>query len=516
MTADKGATDPTTEVSSANADLDVDPVHAARFLDAIIENIPDMIFVKDAERLAFKRFNRAGERLLGVARAELLGKNDFDFFPEEQARFFQEKDRNTLVGKALVEIEEEPIETANGRRWLHTKKVPVLDENGTPIYLLGISEDITERKQEEDARRRLAALVDSSSDGILSMTMDHVITTWNNGAQALFGYTAAEAIGKPVSILLPPAQDDDLLGIVEKLKRGESVPSYEAVRRASDGRDLDVSVSTFLIHNKKGEVIGLSKIIRDITELKRAEAAATKARDEAQTANRELEAFSYSVAHDLRAPLRAIDGFSQALLEDCGDALNDEGKQHLDRVRKSAQHMAELIDALLALSRVTRSELVRATVDIGALARESLDLLQRTNPLREVEVKIQEGLLVSGDARLLGAVIENLVSNAWKFTAKRTHALIEVGSTNEAGRRAFYVRDNGAGFDMSYAAKLFGVFQRLHSAAEFDGTGVGLATVQRILRRHGGYIWAEALPNVGATFYFTLGEAAPTPDQKGS
>jgi PAS domain S-box-containing protein len=352
------------------------------FLDSIVENIPNMIFVKEAEELRFERFNRAGEELLGVKRKDLVRKNDFDFFPAEQAKTFQARDRETLANRVVVDIPEEPIQTKAGERWLHTKKVPIVDEQGVPRYLLGISEDITERR---------------------------------NAAQVL-----------------------------------------------------------------------------------------KAAKDAAENANQELESFSYSVAHDLRAPLRAIDGFSQALEEDCAGKLDHDGIEHLRRIRSSAQQMSHLIDGLLGLSRVTRSDIVREKVDLTRLAQKTGARLQEAHPDRKVELIVDEGLVSEGDARLLSAVLDNLLGNAWKFTGKCAEARVEVGKRVEAGEPAFFVRDNGAGFEQAYAHKLFGAFQRLHSATEFEGTGIGLATVQRIVRRHGGRVWAEGKVGQGSTFYFTL------------
>jgi PAS domain S-box-containing protein len=364
--------------------LDRGAADSHRFLDAIVENIPHMVFVKEAERLAFALFNRAGEELLGIPRDQLIGKNDYDFFPQEDADFFQKKDRETLSNKVLVDIPEEPLETARGTRWLHTKKVPIMDESGTPRYMLGISEDITERKAAETALRQ--------------------------------------------------------------------------------------------------------------------------AKDDAETAMRELEAFSYSVAHDLRAPLRSIDGFSQLLLEENGERLDEEGKRQIGIVRDSAQRMGQLIDALLLLSRVARSELRRDRVDLSALARHSLSVLEHLGPERQAQVTIQEGVFASGDQRLLGLLLDNLLGNAWKFTSKRADAKLEFGIDRSSGRDVYFVRDNGAGFDMKDHDKLFGAFTRLHSQYEFEGNGIGLATVQRIVARHGGSIWAEGATNQGATFFFTLAE----------
>jgi DNA-binding response OmpR family regulator len=234
--------------------------------------------------------------------------------------------------------------------------------------------------------------------------------------------------------------------------------------------------------------------------------------EELEWKNKELEAFSYSVAHDLRAPLRAVDGFSQALLEDYAGKLDDEGKRYLNYVRESAQQMGQLIDDLLSLSRVSRSDFQSESVDLTAIARDVSARISRRSPDRRVELLIQEGLETAGDARLLTIAFENLLGNAWKFTGKRAGARIEVGGNVVDGCRTYFVRDNGAGFDMAYAAKLFGVFQRLHSTAEFEGTGIGLATVQRVIRRHGGRIWAEGAVGAGATFTFTL-EGLPSPAQ---
>jgi len=229
---------------------------------------------------------------------------------------------------------------------------------------------------------------------------------------------------------------------------------------------------------------------------------------ELEAANKELDAFSYSVAHDLRAPLRSIDGFSHALLEDYASVLGNEGTQYLAHIRESAQNMTELIDALLMLSRVSRSELQHERVDLSALAGDIVSELRLAQPDRQVETVIASGLIAEGDGRLLRAALENLFANAWKFTAPRDRPRVEFAASLRDGQPTYFIRDNGAGFDMAHAKKLFGVFQRLHSEQEFEGTGIGLATVQRIIHRHGGLIWAEGEVDRGATFYFTIGKRA--------
>ena len=221
--------------------------------------------------------------------------------------------------------------------------------------------------------------------------------------------------------------------------------------------------------------------------------------------NRELESFSYSVSHDLRAPLRSIDGFSQAIVEDAGPALDEESRGHLDRIRNATRRMGQLIDDLLTLSKVTRAEMKLERVDLSDIATQIVADLKRLGPGRLVDVTIAPGLTAAGDPQLVRLAMQNLIDNAWKFTGGRPHATIDVGSTkDEECASAFYVRDNGAGYDPNFAAKLFGPFQRLHPLSEFPGTGIGLATVKRIVHRHGGHVWAEGQIDGGACFYFTL------------
>jgi len=226
--------------------------------------------------------------------------------------------------------------------------------------------------------------------------------------------------------------------------------------------------------------------------------------NELATINKELESFSYSISHDLRAPLRSIDGFSQALLEDYSGKLDPTAQEHLQRVRRAAQRMSVLIDDMLNLSRVNRGAMRREKLDLSAVANSIAADLQETEPDRRVEFVIEGGIHVVGDSRLLQAAMENLLRNSWKYTSAHSSARIEFGTSKENGKHSFFVRDDGAGFDQRYADRLFGAFQRLHSATEFPGTGIGLATVQRIIHRHGGEIWAEGAVEKGATFYFTL------------
>jgi signal transduction histidine kinase len=261
--------------------------------------------------------------------------------------------------------------------------------------------------------------------------------------------------------------------------------------------------------------------IEDVTEKRLAEGALGRLNDELEArvrqrttqleaANAEMEAFCYSVSHDLRAPLRAIDGFARELLQDYADRVDETGRHYLQRVRANSQRMAQLLDDLLQLSRLSRSEMAVGLVDVTALAHEVAAELRQREPDRRVDLRVEPGLTARGDARLLRVALENLLGNAWKFTSKKAEATVEVGRRQDDSGLAFYVRDDGAGFDPQYASKLFGAFQRLHHEREFPGTGIGLAIVQRVVHRHGGRVWAEGAVGMGATFSFTL------PDGDGS
>jgi PAS domain S-box-containing protein len=270
------------------------------------------------------------------------------------------------------------------------------------------------------------------------------------------------------------------------------------------GKEITIDLNLSPVRDETGEVAYVVAEGRDISAQKEAEASLRRYAAELSVANRELDAFAYAVSHDLRAPLRSIDGFSSALLEDCTDRLDEAGHGHLNRIRAAAGRMAALIDDLLGLSRVTRAPLQRERVDLTTLAWGIIAGLTAGDPSRAVGWSITPDLVADADPRLMRVALENLLGNAWKYTRRRPSAHIALGQRNGPDGFAYYVRDDGAGFEPAYAGKLFAPFQRLHAASEYEGTGIGLATVARIIHRHGGRVWAEGEVDQGATFYFTL------------
>ncbi len=352
-------------------------------------------------------------------------------------------------------------------------------------------------KREEEFQRFFTL----SLDMLCIASLDGYFKQLNPAFEAL-GYELAELLQRPFLDFVHPDDYGRTVAEMEKLAKGEPTIRFENRYRCKDGSYR--WLSWVAAPTPSGTV---HAVARDVTEDKKSAQALIEAKEVAEAASRELEAFSYSVSHDLRAPLRRIDGFSAALLEDCGEALQSQGQTYLARIRENIQLMAELIDDLLALSRVTRTPILRRSVDLSALAESVAAALQRTDPTRSVSFEIREGMSADGDHRLLRVALENLIGNAWKFTSKCAAARVEVGVRETNGEIVFFVSDNGVGFDMQHANKLFVPFQRLHSTRDFQGNGIGLATVQRVIHRHAGRVWAEGRTGEGATFYFTLSGA---------
>lgn len=640
-------------------------------LTAIIQSAMDAIItVDEAQRVVI--FNAAAEKMFGCTQAEATGQSLEQFIPQRfrqgHADHIHRFGHTGVSNRAMGTLgaiwglrssgEEFPVEASISQA-----------ESGSQKLFTVILRDITEHKQADQVRERLAALVESSEDAIISKDLQGTINGWNHGAEKLFGYSAAEALGKPMLMLFPQQrvnEEDDLLA---RIGHGERVEHFETVRVRKDGRNIDVSVTISPIKDSSGAIIGASKIARDITEHKRVTEALAEQSEELsrqagelarsrqgletqtlmlqsvldsiseglvaadetgkfilwnpaanrivglgaanvppeewtdhygtylpdtvtpfppeqnpllrairgeastaqmyvrnaeletgvwieasgsplkskegaaqggvvafrdvtqrradeqqirtlndkletrviertvalQAANHELEAFTYSVSHDLRAPLRHISGFSRILVEDFASSLPAEAQSHLQRIAQGAARMGTLVDELLNLARVGRQPLTLQPTPLSSIVQDVLALLEPEIAGRNIAWKIADLPFLECDPTLVRQVFQNLIHNALKYSRPRSPAVIEIGQTQNNGQLAIFVRDNGVGFSMKYADKLFGVFQRLHRAEEFEGTGVGLAIVQRIVHKHGGRVWAEAETDHGATFYFTLG-----------
>jgi len=470
-------------------------------------------------------WNPAAEKIFGYSRNEALGKSPFGLIVSETIKPQLEE-----VWKALVSNEggykktNENI-TKNNRQiiceWYNT---PLVDDTGKVIGVSSLVQDITDRirVQEELEKHRLhleelvksrteqiheqALVIDQVHDSVVSTDFNGIVKSWNKGAEKMFGYSATQAIGKNISFIYPIDQHDFLFNeILPKLKeKGELETEVEVLRK--NGERFFALLSLSIKHDLNGNPSGLIGYTIDITDRKKSEYKILRQQKALEAANKELEAFSYSVSHDLRSPLRAIDGFSAALLEDYYDLLDDNGKHYFQRIRRSAQRMADLIDDLLQLSRVGRLQIKKEPVNLSLLALDIVQKYKFENPERDVDIEIEENMNVKGDPSLLHVALDNLISNAWKYTAKTPSAKIQLYRTKLNGTFTYCIKDNGVGFDMTYVNKLFGAFQRLHTSDDFSGNGIGLATVSRIITRHGGGIWAEGDVNKGATFFFTLSE----------
>ncbi|MBS3916694.1 MAG: PAS domain S-box protein [Sulfuritalea sp.] len=400
--------------------------------------------------------------------------------------------------------------------WLSVSAVR--DDAGNITNYVAIFTDLSERVAAEQAIRaseqRYRTMFENAPEGVWIIGADERTVEVNQHLCNLLGYAREEMLGKTPTDFTD-AENTLVFEEKKRLRAVTTIRNYEIALRHRDGRNIPVYFSATNLYGEDGSLTAVLALVTDISERKTHERELQRLQEELeqrvvertralQTANRELEAFSYSVSHDLRAPLRAINGFSHALTEEYGHLLDENGKNYLARVRAGSERMGELIDNLIELSRLSRREMAIAPVNLSAIADEVAAELRDGEPSRQVEWVIAPELQASGDAVLLRVMLMNLLGNAWKYTARGVEARIEFGLSDSPGRRAFFIRDNGAGFDMAHAGKLFGAFQRLHSPAEYPGNGIGLATVARIIHRHGGEVWAEGRPGEGATFYFTL------------
>jgi PAS domain S-box-containing protein len=492
-------------------------------LQTIIENVPDYIFSKDAEgRFTMSNSAHGGTFGQNAPASIFIGKTSLEVFPEPFGRQFYEDDMQVIrSGVPMINVERLTRDAQGNPQWVWTTKIPLRDENGRITGLVGISRDITERKraEEEVARSRsmLRLVLDSIPEYVFWKDQQSIYQGCNRMFHELMGLSSPEdIIGKRDSDLVPgapvvtryAAEDQQILS-------GQMPILYYEEDLILNGQKVCRFVTKVPLVNNQDEIIGVLVIVADVTAQKRAEDEIRRLNEELEqrviertqqleAMNAELEAFAYSVSHDLRAPLRAINGFSQILLEDYGTQLDATGEEYLYRQRMATQRMGRLIDDLLQLSRVTRREIHIEQIDLSAFAEEIAAELRASSPERQVCWDIQPGVMAEGDPGLLRILLDNLLGNAWKFTSKKPSAHIAFRCEERDGKRHYSIVDDGVGFDPEYAHQLFGAFQRLHNSSDFEGTGIGLATARRIVNRHGGNIEAHGQPDQGARFTFIL------------
>ncbi len=483
--------------------------HSQAEMRAIFESISDALIFADPER-RIVRINRGATAMFGYDIEELRGHTTARLYAREEDYLDQGRRRFNRDNSDPGAPYEMRYRRRDGSEFIgETLGTPVRDAAGRLLGYLGVIRDVTERHRAAAALRSQTELtrqvLRSTREGYLLLDLEGRIRDANPAYCRLSGYEREELLRMRIQDLAADEDSPPVSGLPGELEQTRAV-QLEMVHRTRDGHRLELAASLSRLETDSGTMI--AGFFRDVSaeRARKLELEREVGRRTAQLRDviAELESFSYSVSHDLRAPLRAIDGFSELVLAEHGDELGPEARDHLARVRRATQRMGELIDALLSLSHISRSRLHQGEVCLSAIARDIATGLQDREPGRSIRWDIMPGVQARGDSRLLRTLLENLLGNACKFTRGRDPARIAFRAFSQGEETVYVVEDNGAGFDMRYAGKLFGAFQRLHSHKAFEGTGIGLATVARIVRRHGGRIWAEAEPGRGARFYFTL------------
>jgi len=492
--------------------------------EQLAAHIPQAFWITDMQRKELIYLSLAHERIYGQRFSSLQS-----VWPGWKEAVHAEDRERVLaayreMGSRGLDEQFRILQPDGAMRWVHARGFPVRDANGTVYRVVGTVEDITERVHSEEALRKSEQQVRAITANLpgavfqfrISPAGEYSFPYLSEGILDLTEIRHADAI-RDHTLLFALIEPEHLPAVIASIERARTTLepwSCEWSIRTQSGRTKWIRGRAITTRRDDGTVLG-DGILTDITVEKQAEQEIARLNQsleqrvaertrQLEATNKELEAFSYSVSHDLRAPLRGIDGFSQILLQKYAGQLDATGSDYLQRIRRASLRMAELIDDLLQLSRVSRSQIKIERVDVSRLARSILAELQEREPERKVVTEVQDGIELNADAHLLKIVLENLLGNAWKFTGKGEAARIRFGAREQDGEQVVFVEDNGAGFDMKYAHKLFGAFQRLHSAAQFEGTGIGLATVQRILNLHGGRIWADSTPGEYTSFQFVI------------
>lgn len=469
--------------------------------DLLINNSADIIGIIDRTSLKLEEVNQAFQSILGYDIEESKGTS-LEFFLSQDDRDFVKTLQTSREDRLSFEIRFYCKDRSI--KWLQWN---VVVKDGK--WFLN-ARDITLVKQVERIRNYLAAVVKQSDDAIYIQDESCSIISWNGGAEKMYGYSEAEALKMKIWSIVPPSLHGEMQDLIAQTINGDILHSIEAKRISKHGKVIDVLFSASVIIDAENGKRSVAITERDITLQKIADEQIMQLNDDLKTnviklegANKELESFSYSVSHDLRSPLRALNGYANMLEEEYGHKLDEEAQRMVASIGKNARRMGMLIDDLLEFSKMGKSAVKKRKIDMEDLVRTAIQDVGGMST-SNVDFKLNALPEAYADSALINQVWVNLISNAIKYSSKKDHPCIEVGAYSEGLEQIFYVKDNGAGFDMAFAGKLFGVFQRLHSAKEFEGTGIGLAIIHRVIDRHGGRVWADGKINEGATFYFSL------------
>jgi len=469
---------------------------------AIVETTPECVkIVAPDGTLLF--MNSPGLAMVGAPSAEsITGNSVYDLIaPEHRDKFRQFNERICQGKKGSLEFDIVGLHEA--RYHMETHAAPLRHVDGTIVHL-AITRDVTERKESESAALLLGAIVDSSDDAIISKNLDGIITSWNKSAERLFGYTAAETIGQPVTILIPIDRLQEEPNILARLKRGDRVDHFETLRRKKDGTLIDISLTISPVKDRHGHIVGASKIARDITARKQAEADQKRVEEDLRRANLDLEQFAFSASHDLQEPLRTVTIYSELLTKACGDRIDEEAQQYLTYLRSGATRMEMLVRDVFSYAQVAKFEKPSDPADAGGALAATLAALAAV--LAETGAQVTSdplpSLLVHGTH--LQQLFQNLIGNAIKYRSPGRPPVVRVAAERQNGHWIFAISDNGIGIDPAYQENIFGLFKRLHTSDEYSGTGIGLAICRRIVDRYHGRIWVESELGKGSTFSFTV------------
>ena len=470
----------------------------------LVDSVMDYAIVMLDPEGRVATWNKGARYINGYAAEEIIDQNFAVFYPQADVREGKPQSALSLAAsRGRFQDQGWRVRKDGSRFWTEVVITPIYNKEGKLSGFATISRDMSGRRK---AEQTFKDLLEAAPDAIVIIGQTGTIILVNSQAERLFGYSRDELLGNSVETLMPPSLSERHAVLREAYfaapETREMGAGLELYGLRKDGSMFPIQISLSPLETEDGTLV--SAAIRDVTERKIYERALEEKNQALEAAVKDLDAFSYSVSHDLRAPLRAIAGFNRILLKEYGPCLDATAREYLESVRDNAIQMGQLVDDLLAFSRLGRRSIAKQDISVAAIVEQVLREVRPRYEGRNIEVTVSELPRVQGDPALLKQVFINLIDNAIKYTRMREEAVIEIGSSEADGERVFFVKDNGAGFDMQYADKLFGVFQRLHRQEDFEGTGVGLAIVQRVIMRHGGRIWADAAVDKGATFYFTL------------